>query len=278
MDKGKIKMPADKHILLVDDYEVNQIVAKRHLESVGYKVDVAVDGSKAIEAFERGNYDLILMDIEMPVMDGWESTRTIRNLESATASCKDKRVPIIAMSGHVMEDDTAGYQQAGMDDSMAKPIERAILLELVQKWLQEPSAEESEVTHSNRPLSAESLNEEDARPIDLDKAIEEFMGDGDAVRQLLHDFVRTGSEQITTIEQAMSSADYEKIRLEAHALRGGAANLTAFPLAESCAGMEEAAGRPAPDQLTPLLASLKKEFNRLTAYVDQTENASGSAE
>lgn len=103
------------------------------------------------------------------------------------------------------------------------------------------------------------------------------MGDSDAVWQLLHDFVRVGSEQIVTIEQAMGSADFEQIRLEAHALRGGAANLTAYPLAESCAGMEEAAARPEPEQLSPLLASLKNEFNRLTAYVDQTDHGIGSA-
>ena len=270
-------MPADKHILLVDDYEVNQVVAKRHLESVGYKVDVAVDGSKAIEAFERASYDLILMDLEMPVMDGWESTRIIRSLESATVSCRSNRVPIIAMSGHVIEDDAASYQQAGMDDSMAKPIERAILLEVAQKWLKKPATEVLDAASSSRPLSGESRKEQDARPIDLAKAIEEFMGDGDAVRQLLHEFVCTGSKQITTIEQAMSSADYEQIRLEAHALRGGAANLTAYPLAESCAGMEEAAGRPEPDGLPPLLESLKNEFNRLTEYVDQTDSGSGSA-
>lgn len=270
-------MPTDKHILLVDDYEVNQIVAKKHLESVGYKVEVAVDGSKAIEAFERNSYDLILMDIEMPVMDGWECTKRIRSLESAAAPGGGQRVPIVAMSGHVLEDDAEYYQQAGMDDSMAKPIERAILLEVAHKWLQLPSTQDSGATDGSRTCAAESRKDHETKPIDLDRAIEEFMGDSDAVWQLLHDFVRVGSEQIVTIEQAMGSADFEQIRLEAHALRGGAANLTAYPLAESCAGMEEAAARPEPEQLSPLLASLKNEFNRLTAYVDQTDHGIGSA-
>ena len=109
-------MSAKGNILLVDDYAVNQMIAKRHLESVGYTVDVASDGSEAIGAFESKRYDLILMDIEMPVLDGWECTEKIRSLESAGSSPEAGRVPIIAMSGHVLDDDAGSYQHAGMDD------------------------------------------------------------------------------------------------------------------------------------------------------------------
>jgi CheY-like chemotaxis protein len=271
-------MPESRNILLVDDYEVNQIIGKRHLESAGYKVDVAVDGAAAVEAFTTRKYDLILMDIEMPVLDGWESTKRIRGLESADISCNTGRVPIIAMSGHVLEDDTARYQQAGMDDCMAKPIEREILLAIVEKWLGQPTAS---VQDAGAHKSAGSdPSDVDSAPIDLAKAIAEFMGDRDIVTHLLGEFVSKGDEQLATIEEALNTSDFERIRLETHALKGGAANLTAYSLADSCAGMEQAAENAAGDEvdhLPPLFSKLKHEFKRLKAYVSQTVEPESSA-
>ena len=271
-------MPESRNILLVDDYEVNQIVGKRHLESAGYDVDVAVDGSAAVDAFASKKYDLILMDIEMPVLDGWECTKSIRDLESADTSCNAGRVPIIAMSGHVLEDDTGRYQHAGMDDCMAKPIEREILLAIVEKWL----SRRTETVQDACAHASEECNpaDVDSAPVDMEKAVDEFMGDRDIVTHLLGEFVRKGDEQLVTIEEALGTADFERIRLEAHALKGGAANLTAYSLANSCAGMEEAAEAAAGDDvdhLPPLLSKLKHEFKRLKAYVNQTIEPESSA-
>ncbi len=269
-------MPADQRILVVDDYEVNQIVARKHLESVGYIVDVAVDGSKAIEAFEQNHYHLILMDIEMPVMNGWESTQKIRSIESAAGSGPSGKVPIIAMSGHVVEDDVQRYQQAGMDDMMAKPIERAVILEIVQKWLQPTPDGDCGDEDCSQKGPAEKKDVPHSAPLDMEKAVDEFMGDREAVERLLNDFICKGAEQIISIDQAMEHADFEKVRLEAHALRGGAANLTAYQLAQSCADVEEAAAQPKPHQISPLLGSLKSEFCRLATYVDQGQKTNGS--
>lgn len=268
-------MAAAQRVLLVDDYEVNRIVAGKHLEGAGYRVDAAVDGSAAIEALKNGSYDLVMMDIEMPGMDGWETTRRIRSLEGAAGNLSRVRVPIIAMSGHVLEDDIERYQLAGMDDCLAKPIERAKLLAVVGKWLDESPA----VVCSRVPYPDER-NGADAAPIDLEKAVSEFMGDRATVQQVLKEFVRRGSQQISTIEQALVAADLEQIRFEAHALRGGAANLTADRLADSCAGMEAAAaaaGTIEPGQLSPLFSVLKYEFKRLAKFVSQTDGPVGSA-
>jgi CheY-like chemotaxis protein/HPt (histidine-containing phosphotransfer) domain-containing protein len=275
--KGKWPVSAKGNILLVDDYEVNQIIGKRHLESVGYTVDVAVDGAEAIGAFESKRYDLILMDIEMPVLDGWECTEKIRSLESADTACEAGRVPIIAMSGHDLEGDAGRYQHAGLDDCMAKPIERDILLRVVEKWLNrqtetQPAASVPACEENSRSGSASA-------PVDMVRAIDEFMGDRDIVERLLKEFVRKGDKQITTIGEALSTADFERIRLEAHALKGGAANLTAYSLADSCAGMEaaaEAAADSQAEQLPPLFVKLKNEFNKLKVFVNKTEAPTGS--
>ena len=113
----------------------------------------------------------------------------------------------------------------------------------------------------------------DSAPVDMDKAIDEFMGDRDTVAHLLGEFVRKGNEQITTIEEALSTADFEKIRQETHALKGGAANLTAYSLAGSCAEMEtaaETADGTETEQISTHLARLKHEFKRLKVFVSQT--------
>ena len=272
-------MPEKWIILLVDDYEVNQIIGRKHLESVGYDVDVAPDGAEAVRAFESKNYDLILMDIEMPVLDGWECTQKIRSLENGDASCGADRIPIIAMSGHVLEDDDARYLQAGMDDCMAKPIEREILLAIVEKWLTgQPEAEPETDACASAPEKNDP-SDVDTAPVDMSRAVNEFMGDRDIVDHLMGEFVRKGSEQIITIEQALSASDYERIRLEAHALKGGAANLTADSLADSCADMEtaaESAANTETEQMSLHLTKLKYEFKRLKAFVHKTKETEAS--
>jgi CheY-like chemotaxis protein/HPt (histidine-containing phosphotransfer) domain-containing protein len=260
-------MSATKDILLVDDYDVNRIIASKHLESVGYRVDVAVDGSEAMAAIAAKRYDLVLMDIEMPVLDGWECTRKIRILENEDSSSEAVRVPIIAMSGHVLESDTQRYRRAGMDDCLAKPVERAPLLAIVEKWLDHRTQSDSAAC-SQAPGDFNRSGSNPA-PVDMEKAIDEFLGDRDMVVRLLGEFIRRGEAQMTTIENALGTDDFEKVRLEAHALKGGAANLTAYSLADSCAGMEtaaETAGHGHEGQLSDRFTKLQNEFERLKVF------------
>jgi len=135
----------DFHILLAEDNPTNQQVVLRHLASAGYQVDLAEDGRQAVEAYKRKDYDLILMDIQMPVMDGYEATREIRNLENEIGKRKivnihrapgksDVRVPIIAMTAHVMGEVRTKCLDAGMDDYVSKPLRKKELLLLSDKW------------------------------------------------------------------------------------------------------------------------------------------------
>ena len=120
------------HVLLAEDNVVNQKVACRILEKLGYRVDVAADGQAAFEAWLSGRYDLILMDCQMPVMDGYETTRKIRAQEGG-----GKHVPIIALTAHAMKGADNECRAAGMDDYLSKPIDREQLQNALHRWLNE---------------------------------------------------------------------------------------------------------------------------------------------
>jgi CheY-like chemotaxis protein len=117
-------------ILLAEDNVVNQKVACRFLEKLGLQVDVAQDGQAAVNAWRTGRYDLILMDCQMPVIDGYEATRQIRAQE-----LQGKRVPIIALTAHAMKGADADCTAAGMDDYLSKPIDRERLQAVLRHWL-----------------------------------------------------------------------------------------------------------------------------------------------
>jgi len=127
------------HILLAEDNVVNQKVACRILEKLGYRVDVAGDGQAAFEAWQSGRYHLILMDCQMPVMDGFETTRKIREHEVG-----GKRVPIIALTAHAMKGADNECRAAGMDDYLSKPIDREQMQNALNRWLNEPGDGASE--------------------------------------------------------------------------------------------------------------------------------------
>jgi two-component system sensor histidine kinase/response regulator len=126
------------HILLAEDNVVNQKVACRILEKLGYRVDVAADGQAAFEAWQSGRYQVILMDCQMPVLDGYETTRKIRELET-----DGRRIPIIALTAHAMKGADNECRAAGMDDYLSKPIDKEQLQNTLNRWLNEPDENSS---------------------------------------------------------------------------------------------------------------------------------------
>jgi CheY-like chemotaxis protein len=116
------------HILLVEDNRVNQIVACKMLERIGHSVDCADNGAAALTAFQDRTYDLILMDVQMPQMDGFEATRRIRQLEIPTG----KHIQIIALTAHALKSDREQCLAAGMDNYLSKPLRSRDLYEMLQ--------------------------------------------------------------------------------------------------------------------------------------------------
>lgn len=135
-------------ILVAEDVEVNREVATMMLSALGCEVQVAIDGARAVELWSAGHYDLILMDCQMPELDGYEATRAIRQQERSATSEAERvvshaRIPIIALTAHAMSGDREACLAAGMDDHLSKPFSKHQLEELLDHWLpQEPATSE----------------------------------------------------------------------------------------------------------------------------------------
>lgn len=275
-------------ILVAEDYDVNQKIVQLILEKAGCCVDIVADGRQAIDACRQKNYDLILMDIQMPRMDGHEATREIRawELEAQSSKLKKKdsaehsafsfqpsaraqRVPIIAMTGNASEGTFSTARYPGMNDSIGKPLQREQLLAIIQKWTAAESIRDPQEMAVSESCPPADGFEEDQPPLDFDRAIEEFMGQKDILFGILDQFIDKAGDQMKTIRQAAADSDYEVIKSEAHALKGGAANLRADKLAGLASGLEQAAAAKQPPPVFDRIEKFENELNRLVNYIRQ---------
>jgi CheY-like chemotaxis protein/HPt (histidine-containing phosphotransfer) domain-containing protein len=293
------------YILLVDDYDINHLVAQQYLQRAGYQVDSAQNGRQAVDAFKRKPYDLILMDLEMPIMDGYEATKTIRNWESDLRRAQPSRmrnktgedtelkseippgrkplraggpnlkskiegVPIIAMSGHITRGLSDRCLTAGMNDSIGKPLQPESLVSMVQKWTIRGSELKKSKIKSKAACLPDRSSSDEQLPIDLDRAIQEFMGEKEILLNVLDEFICRANAQIESIREHIAHKDLRLIASEAHTIKGGAANLLAVKLSDIAAELEIAARKEPSEMTTDLVDALEEECNRLRAYLEQT--------
>ena len=265
----------------MEDYPANQMIATEHLENAGYHVDLAEDGKQAIDAFKCKHYGLILMDVQMPVMDGYQATKTIRKLESELAAMDKinadetmRRVPIIAMTAHAMRENKVICLEAGMDDFLPKPYTREGLLSMASKWL------ELSAKVVIQPVSAQNPNVETSQdivqiavhadnPIDIEKAIEEFEGDKQFLSEVIEGFTMEVIEQIVTIRKALSCGDAETVRNEAHSIKGGAANITAKALSRVAFELEIKGKIKELNGTGEIVDNLEREFETLRKFIQE---------
>jgi CheY-like chemotaxis protein/HPt (histidine-containing phosphotransfer) domain-containing protein len=263
----------DIRILLVEDYPTNQQVALRHLRSAGYHVELAEEGQQAVDAFKRNPFNLILMDIQMPVMDGYQATRLIRDLEleirgrtvegeKSLAGTSEYRTPIIAMTAHAIK----GYREkclnSGMDDYITKPMKRKDLLAIVEKWTAAVSVARSETCGPESTIDKKA-------PMDYESALDEFEHDEAFLKEVLRGFLEAVGNQINIIHQAIADSDAETVRRESHSIKGGAANLTAKDLSGAAFALEMLGKSGALKGAGETLDNVKKEFQRLAAYAGE---------
>ncbi len=199
-------------ILLVEDYLTNQQLAVKQLESAGFHVSLANDGKQAVQLYETQSFDVILMDIQMPVMDGYEATRAIRKIESGK-----KRVPIIAMTAHAIK----GYREkcldAGMDDYITKPLTREILISTVSRWIQ-GTGEVSGTYNYYLPQDKQTCLDD---IILYDQALEEFQGDEAFFLEVLDGFLDTVKSQLVLLDSAVKARDGKEVQIQSHSIKGG---------------------------------------------------------
>lgn len=266
-------------ILLVEDYPTNQKVTMRHLCNAGYLVDLAENGQMAVNAFQKKRYDLILMDMQMPVMDGYAATRAIRDLElknigkSAQIS-ETKHTPIIATTAHAMKSDRQMCLDAGVDDYIVKPLRKANLLRIVEKWIWhmnptnplDTDQEIEMICDVSDPLSTSTLT---TTPIDFKRAIIEFEGDEDFFLDVFKQFLMNIKKQVKTLHHAIADGNAEVVRKEAHSIKGGAADLIAVPLSNLAFKMEKIGKENRLEESMPALRELEEEMKHLLDYAGQ---------
>jgi len=261
----------DVRLLLAEDNKANQIVACEVLSQAGFTVEIAENGLQAVEAVRNNDYAAVLMDVQMPKMDGLEAAREIRNWEYRDCELKEFKVPIIAMTASAMMGDREKCLDAGMNDYVSKPIDKAELFRILEKWLagyvrrSEPDIRpfEAQVSDSDIP---------DIPGIDIPDALERTGITWDTFRRLLRDVSEDQKMIFDELGRAVRELNHKEIRRLAHSMAGVAGNISAYELRRVARRLEHAADEEDETRLSDLLESVEREL-RLTvesiASIDQ---------
>ncbi|HLS82668.1 MAG TPA: response regulator [Steroidobacter sp.] len=245
-------------VLLVEDNIINQQVARRFLERLGCDVDLAGDGQQALTAVQHGDYALILMDMQMPIMDGLEATRRIRAMGAAAGR---KRTPIIALTANAMMGALERCLEAGMDDYLAKPLDITRLQDALDRFLKPQSMQEGAGAIMGRRPSADAASEAIVRQ----RLAEIAGGDQAFLSELVETFCTVARQTLLDIAAAARSDDKDALARAAHRLKGAAANLHAHPLASLARQLETRARTDHAAGLDVAIASLTAECERTCA-------------
>jgi two-component system, sensor histidine kinase and response regulator len=266
---------SDKRILVAEDNAINQKLAVILLGKAGYPTDVVENGIQAIEKVKSGQYYAVLMDVQMPEMDGFDATRHIREWEADRL-----HIPIIAMTAHAMKGDRERYLEAGMDDYVSKPLDIKIVLSVLDRWLKSPEKEETQqisarevppaepssivtLAQNLTPLTAE-------KPMDIDRALERFGGDRSFLIEMTREFINGLPARISELKGALEAGNADTLFRSAHNLKGVSANFSADPLTKLAAELETL-GRQGNLSTAPgLLAKLEEESERFQKYLKET--------
>lgn len=237
-------------VLLAEDNPANQMVARMILEKAGARVSIAANGLEAVEAVKSRPYDLVLMDVGMPEMDGVEATAEIRLTGGEAA-----KIPIVAMTAHVMRGDREGLLDQGMDDYLPKPVTKDSLLKMVQKWLPDLQKEETmnALSHGEFDLIEEI---EDEVETTLDRTILTRLGeetDVSLLPKLVETFTTHVASRLPILSNAVELEEWQQVADEAHAVKSSAATFGVMRLHALAAGLEQA-GRAHDDEAVRWMA------------------------
>ena len=244
------------YLLLVEDNEVNQEVAQQILSDAGVRVDIASNGAMALAKIAVADYDGVLMDCQMPVMDGYQATRQLR------ANPRHAQLPVIAMTANAMVGDKEKCLESGMNDFIAKPIDVAQLFATLARWIAPRQPENAPASPPRAPLAA-AVPLPAIAGLQMEAALRRVGGNVDLMRKLLRRFVETQGDAMDRIGAAIDNNDLARATREAHTLKGLAGNIGAGGMADSAARLEHVLGRGAPDGLQAALAALAGELGAL---------------
>jgi CheY-like chemotaxis protein len=259
-------------ILVAEDNMVNQKLAVRMLDRLGYQPDVVSNGQEALAAFQRESYAAIVMDCQMPTMDGYEATRLIRAQEESPDSSRSRaHIPIIALTANAMPGDRERCKAAGMDDYLTKPVKTDDLGLILQRW-----APLAPTADAPAPAPPREMTKTDARVFDAATMLANIGGDAELFDQLIRLFIDRHPVMMKEIETAIGQADAAALERAAHSLKGTAGNLCA-PDVVLLAGQLEATGRLGTLTEAPsLLVRLDRTVQELVAVLARQINQPNS--
>ncbi|MBI5054118.1 MAG: PAS domain S-box protein [Chloroflexi bacterium] len=245
------------HILLAEDNHINRKVAVNLLQRANYKVDAVENGRLAVEAIQRTPYHLILMDVQMPEVDGFEATKMIRDHEGTT-----RHTPIIAMTAHAMKGDREKCLEAGMDDYISKPLDPDQVFATIQRWTQfAPPAR----TGKTKPLVA--IQESAAPLVDMQTALPRFNGDREMLVELLQQFSAQLPDDILKLTHAAESGDAKELHHLAHNLKGAAATFSVTRVTALALEIETLAREGKTHEALKAVGEIGEEEVKLKEYV-----------
>jgi len=275
------------HLLLADDNVVNQKVALRLFEQMGYRIDIASDGVEAIEALERQHYDIVFMDVQMPEMNGLEATQRIREREQAlaTATASKGRTVIIAMTASAMIGDREKCLKAGMDDYLSKPVRPEAVQKALELWGPvvrdapgRPTAPAgkpdtgvksaaSRVPGLARPAPPVAVSSNDEPPVDMERLSELAGDDESGIRDLATLYLTQTTSQMDELKAAIQSGNVKEVERIAHKSAGASATCGMNAIVPALRELERQGREDALSGADALFAQAAKELERIRAFL-----------
>ena len=262
-------------ILLVEDNEVNQQVATEILEQAGVTVEIAENGLQALTALDERSYDAVLMDVQMPVMDGYEATRRIRTND------RFQTLPIIAMTANAMSGDREKSLATGMNDYVTKPINPVQLMAVLAKWTGSTRREGSESASPTKEMPAWLTNFSALEGVSgtfLASGLQRVGNNLELFKRMFSQFRVSNKDTVANIRAALAQNDLATAERLAHTLKGVAANLGANPLSAVGAKLEQAFRGGKLDEVEELIAELETELVVVSEEMERFEAATAKPE
>ncbi|MCH8473661.1 MAG: response regulator [Opitutales bacterium] len=252
-------------ILVAEDNEINQKVALGLLDKMGLTGDIVANGREVLEAMEKNQYGLILMDIQMPEMDGLTATRRIRQ---KFGSNKDSRIPIIAMTAYAMERDREACLQAGMDDVLVKPLNPEVMTHILHKWLpaekNKAESKDSKKKHEAPKKKVRAVKAPVEHPVlDPEQSLEKMLGNPEKAKELTGNILAQSEEKLSLLLDAIKQKKVSEAGKIAHSISGLCANLGAVALCQLLYQLEHDAKKETAEHFPSYAKEIPKQWKRL---------------
>ncbi len=254
-----------KLILVAEDNEINQKVIRQQLNLLGYAADIANDGREALQRLQLSDYALLLTDLHMPEMDGFELTKNIRSQEAG-----HKHIPIVALTANALKGEREHCLDTGMDDYLTKPAQLEDLRSVLEKYLSgKPIVDNASVTQSSAPQSLILTHEVESAVVPVDvHVLEKLVGDDpDMIKEMLQDYRVSAGKTATELRAAYQTGQWVTVGSLAHKLKSSSRSVGALVLGELCAEMEQAGKNNDAKALVELLPSFDAEMAKVAAYL-----------